>query len=641
MVLRRPRVFSILWIAFLFPAAAWFAVSCARDGEQAVNMGNEARNAGADNAADNTAAAEDGGRPDLMLTDQQKIQAQINRQRAWWKSILNPTDPDERFAYMKKMMASMRFFQQAGAWQLIQTPMRLQAEQKRREPVFMALYAALNAMTPPPTGNPQSRAGAVQQLKAALGIAPDFAHGWYLLGFVTLMDQQATRRADADVIGTAVEQLNHALALHPDFPDAHQHLAVAYTMLRQTDAAIEHGRAAILAEPEDERNWVRYVGVLEQLGAVTEMERCSDLIKENNPSPRVRLVIFGQLAEFMANTGQFQKGFDFMREAEAAAHMAGPDVLRAGQWIAIYCAIARLAVMKPEADETLAVGYLAQAAEHSRTIKLSLMRVITAWTEVLPRLPNPEAHLQTLIDLCFEAMGDEALSDMDRGRLTQIIATFLSKANLADIKRERLAQLLAWTLDQIQAGNDMLLELAIKLAQALLPVKDENGKPRIAPAAAAALDTQLAAALVTVLSSKAVESIEYRITLPGTEWLGHLLTATRGVHDSLFIERAKEVLQRPVTRDMTTRKMNVCEVLRRHPINELNPYLVVAMQRTIESDLIEESRRLFMTVHSALQASFQADDLPAGLRDFRPDRNTPMDDMKRIMKAWEQQITAR
>ena len=646
-MLRSLRNSVTLLLPLLAAACIWMGSSCNRN--EGGLPANDVPPDGNSGTAGNRPAPPANSNPDPdadALTDEQKkdVYHRLNIERPWWNSIQDLKDPAERFAYMSRMLDSMRFFLQHGAWQLIQTPMGAQVQKRSRQPVFLALHAALVSMTPPPVGTPESRAQAVQGLGQALRIEDragrPFAHAHYLLGYVLLMDQRAMMTAgkpmDRGAVQAAAQHFTDALELRDDFPDAWAQLAMASSLLDDATPAIECSEKAIAADPSEQKSWAQLLAILQHFDRLSEMEsRLTALIAAHSPTAGVRLVIYGQLAEHLANGRQFEKAWNFMKLARDAAAEA-PTLLREGQWIDIYSALARLAVMKPQSEPDVAADYLREAANHARLHKLSLMRVITAWTEVLSRVTDPQVYLPELLDMCFEVMGTEALNDVDRARLTAVIAQFLGRANLATLERARLWQLLAWTLDQVQLGNDQLLELSIQLAQALLPIKDDaNGRPRIDPALLEDADENTVRTLVAVLCNMSLESTEYRVTLPGCDVLGHLLTASRGTFDSIFVERAIAILQRPVTRDQNQRKSNVGEVLVRHPVEDLGRHVIGALQAAAAVDQgAGDCLRMFPIMHRALNAIYDPDLEPA----WTAGPDTTIAEYRRLAAAWNSHV---
>ncbi|MGE3852813.1 MAG: tetratricopeptide repeat protein, partial [Planctomycetota bacterium] len=521
---------------------------------------------------------------------------------------------------------SLRFIMACGAWTRIEPALDRQAQEKHRQPVMRALRGACYGMLPEGIGTSQTRGQAISEFRAALEMDRAFPHALYLLGMIMLMELQATKNMDTQVIAQACSFLERALDLQPQFSDAHNQLGMGYTMLGRKAEALQHCFKAVevahadpKATEEQERAWKQLLGVIERFNAIEVLPDVEALMETYRPSARVRLVIYSEEARVMAMAGQYERAMDYVNKAITAAHEADPDQngeLDTSAWIQLYTLRAKLAVMLPTPDEDSAFADLQEAATLARKAGESRMMIIIGWREIGSQMKNP--HLPDLLDVCMEEVARQKPDDRYHSTLVAVFSGLLENADLSKLDPARLRVFLGWSL-----GNGApMLALTIRLAGPLVATAGEMD---------AALLESLIGALTTGPAS-AIESLEYRISLPGTDLLGRLLEATGGAYDARFIVAATSILGRAVSGDETTRKMNVCEVLQRHPIAQLAAPISAALTATAASGDTSACQRLFPVAHKALLAVRKPDD--AALKDWKPDRSTPMDEYQRIAAAW-------
>jgi tetratricopeptide (TPR) repeat protein len=112
---------------------------------------------------------------------------------------------------------------------------------------------------------------AIEELERAVALRPDFAEAWLALGSAkgSLLDNDG-----------AVEALEKAVALRPDDPDALYQLGSAYLRLGRSAEAIEHLREAVRHRPDDRSALYNLMRALRADGQVEQAEQARKRMAE-------------------------------------------------------------------------------------------------------------------------------------------------------------------------------------------------------------------------------------------------------------------------------------------------------------------------------------------------------------------------
>ena len=112
---------------------------------------------------------------------------------------------------------------------------------------------------------------AIEELEGAVALRPDFGEAWLALGSAkrSLVDHQA-----------AAEALEKAVALRPDDPDARYQLGSAYLRLGRSGGAVEHLRAAVQLRPDNRSALYNLMRALRADGQVEQAEQVQKRVAE-------------------------------------------------------------------------------------------------------------------------------------------------------------------------------------------------------------------------------------------------------------------------------------------------------------------------------------------------------------------------
>lgn len=259
-----------------------------------------------------------------------------------------------------------------------------------------------------------------RMLRAYCGANPAEAEAWFLLGAV---------EGQAGDIGEAIAACKNAIALQPDYVDAHYNLAQAYVHREEYATAVEHYRAVLRVRPDDVVLLGNLSYVLEKIGECGEASACARRALELRPDD----------PELLVNLGNALRGLKQPAEAEQCFRRA---ITVNPRYVAAMVNLGSF--LRGEGRDEEALVVLRQAVETGPNDGKALMAL--AATLVLLRVHREEAL--SYAQRAVQAMPNDAPAHRLLGRalernyrLDDAILSLRTSLRLAPRERETLQTL--------------------------------------------------------------------------------------------------------------------------------------------------------------------------------------------------------
>ena len=371
---------------------------------------------------------------ELSVEERRRILDRARTELTRWQNLRSISDPDARFAYMREMEASMKFFVETRLHNSLFSVLRQQEPTRRNDPVFLVLYGFLTAQSQDPTV--QRRA--LEWLDEAIRLDPRFAYALYVSGAVRVLLQQVRlsrgESSERQQVLVALDHLDRAVRQRPSLADAFRATAMARMMLGEPDPALAAIRRAIDLEPNQEENWSAYIGLLRQRGVADS--RAIEELLDSHPtqlSPRLRLAVFGMLADQEMQRNQFSTAYRLLSERLLPLALANPDLLEPHQWRTLYSDTALTAVFKSPSVFALAFDFLDRALAYARQQNLPLFPAVQRYAAIVQLMferttpgIDRRARVRGLVEAIFDSLRTDTLGNEERGGLVQMLVTLFS-----------------------------------------------------------------------------------------------------------------------------------------------------------------------------------------------------------------------
>ncbi len=595
---------------------------------------------------------EDGQHRELSSQERRKALARAREEVRWWHEIDVPAEDEARYAYMERMLRSLRFFFKHGLNTHLQSAIEEQRVLRENDPGFCVLAGLVNGYS----STLEARNQGLEDVRRALRLDPRFAFARFADGLVRILREQARLMRGHELraahVRIAVANLERALEARPELAEAQRFLALGHAMLAKFDAALSAADRALELQPERTATWRVCVAILRERDPqqiVEAMERRLREHAERLPTG-MRLHIYGMIADAHMRQGGHNAAFEVLvRQALPVAHEY-PETLRASQWRSLYADAARAAVRKDPRDLTLAFGFLTAAKRHCRDQDLRRYPLVQPFREVLAialreRDTDSDAastralrtHGGTFVTLLAEAIAQDSLSEREAARVVEAVGWLqrTSPVSLDEFETERatLWGLLRWLFVQHRRSEDAeIFELGMTFVRALLPVEAEREHRRYDEAVLEGASLVVLREVQRTLSEHGLVARQAATRQASAHILARLMRSTEGDRQATFVEHAEGILSAEGLNEAALDEMvAVCEVMRLYPVQPLARPLLAAMRRVHATENAAYCRRLFPAAHAALNSLSPERHEP----DWQPNGQTPLQEYARLLEEWQ------
>ncbi len=579
---------------------------------------------------------------ELSEAEQQRILRRAQREIRRWEEFRAPRDADERFEYMRSMEESIQFFVEIQRHNLLFRMLETMLPAHREDAAFLVLYGFLIAQTP----DPSVQRRALQHIDRAIRIDPRFDYALYVSGAVRVILQKHARQSSDRQLRTAVEHLGRAARLRKEFADTYRALAMAHHMRDDPDSARHAIEKAIELDPNDEENWQAYFSLIGGGGRIADPERLEELLEKyaEQIDDKVLFIVYGMLGDDWLGHNQFTRAYHYYVEKALPIAYTIPDELSPEQWRLLYGQAGLLSASKSPPSYTTAYAFLDRALEYARDKGLDVYPLVEQYAHVmgvvLERSPSGIDEIEKmreLVELVFESLRNDSITDDQRGNLVQVLVELFrqDEVDVAELEfdRTRLWQIAVWLLETYESNqNRAIFNIALQCLHALMP--DAMEEP-VDPEQLEDVSSSDLGVVLRVLISHGLAATRLHISRWSQLFTARLLQATAGQGEEMFVDRAREFLEGPTSPEATRRKARVAGVLQIYPIKELADPLITALQRTIDTENLDQVRRFFTEAHPALNAIAE-EPLHLG-EDLGIDRSIErltLDQYQRLLDEW-------